>query len=277
MRVAVQRIPAPTATMLAMLSSLPIAVAPALVFHSGEMLTQPLKSYAWFALMGAMAYPVAFMFLNVSIKLVGAARAAPFSSVQPVFAFALGATFLGERPGLLVALGTPVIVAGLALVLTSRASSLNTQGWARSNAFGYLLAIGSSATFASRDVISRHVVSDLAPSLVASAYSLSMGAVMLLALILPRAAGSFRGVPARYPLMCILTGIGQGIAVVSLFQALSRAPVTVVSPILATSSLFVLLFAHQFLGRMESITLPLVFGALLTVTGVVLVVLGAAG
>ena len=85
--------------------------------------------------------------------------------MQPIFAFTLGTLFLGEEPGLLVALGTPVIVAGLALVLTSRASRDPSQGFSRTQFFGYLLAIASAGAFSTRDVISRHVVSGVAPAL----------------------------------------------------------------------------------------------------------------
>ena len=99
---------------------------------------------------------------------------------------------------------------------------------------------------------------------------------MLLAFTLPSAISSFRGVPPRYILMCILAGVCQGVANISLFQALSLAPVTVVSPTLATQSLFVLAIAHFTVSRLESVTMPLVVGTTLTVVGVALVVLGAA-
>ena len=276
-RVATQRIPAPTATLFAVLTGIPIAMAPAIALQHSEMLQQPLVAYGWFAIMALLAYPVAFVFLNVSAKLVGASRAAPFQSAQPIFAFTLGILFLGEEPGLLVAVGTPVIVAGLALVLTSRASRDPSQGFGRTRLLGYLLALGSAAAFSSRDVISRHVVSGLAPSLLTSAYTIAIGGVMLLTLTLPSAITSFRGIPFRFTLMCILAGVCLGVANISLFQALSLAPVTVVSPTLATQSLFVLVIAHFTLSRLESITLPLIIGTTLTVAGVALVVLGASG
>ena len=275
-RVATQRIPAPTATMFAVIASAIVAMIPAWVWHGSEMLSQPLDAYGWFAIMGLLGYPMAFTFLNIAIKLVGASRAAPFSSVQPIFAFAIGTLLLGEEPGLLVAVGTPVIVAGLALVLTSRAQRRADQGFTRADFLGYLLATASSATFASRDSLIRHVVSDMAPPLVTSAYALAMGSIMLLAITVPSAIRSFRAVPPYYILMCIFTGVTQGVAVITLFQALSRAPVTVVSPILATSSLFVLVMVHFTLSRLESVTIPLVIGTTLTVAGVALVVLGAA-
>jgi len=63
--------------------------------------------------MGAMAYPVARLVRNKAISLIGAARATPMYALQPVFALALGISFLGERPNMLVSLGTPLVVAGV--------------------------------------------------------------------------------------------------------------------------------------------------------------------
>lgn len=61
----------------------------------------------------------------------------------------------------------------------------------------------------------------------------------------------------------------------SLFQALSRAPVTVVSPIYACTPLIPLVLARIFLRRLEAIGFLLVVGTLLSVIGVVLVIWGA--
>ena len=119
-------------------------------------------------------------------------------------------------------------------------------------------------------------MSAIASPFVTSAYTMIFGSVMLFALALPTGISSVRGVPFRFTGMCIIAGIFQGIANISLFQALSLAPVTVVSPTLATQSLFVLAIAHFTLSRLESITLPLIIGTTLTVAGVALVVLGAA-
>ncbi|MCH2504125.1 MAG: DMT family transporter [Dehalococcoidia bacterium] len=49
-----------------------------------------------------MAYLVARLVSNKAISLIGAARATPMSALQPVFALALGISFLGERPNMLV-------------------------------------------------------------------------------------------------------------------------------------------------------------------------------
>jgi drug/metabolite transporter (DMT)-like permease len=141
---------------------------------------------------------------------------------------------------------------------------------------GYLLALGAGAAFASRDVISRHVVSGIAPPLVTAAFALTIGGCLLFALTHRDVVSSLRRLPARYLAICGAAGICQGLAVASLFQALSRAPVTVVSPISASSPLITLVLGYLFLRRLESINVLLVVGTLLSVGGVATVVLGAA-
>lgn len=87
---------------------------------------------------------------------------------------------------------------------------------------------------------------------------------------------SVRTLPKRYILVCGLAGVVLGLAVAALFQALSLAPVTVVSPINASNPLITLVLAHLFLKRLESINLLLVVGTLLSVSGVAMVIIGAA-
>ncbi len=245
-------------------------------FKLPEILVLPPAAWAWFALMGAMAYPLARVLVNRSIIIVGASRASSMSSFQPLFALGLGVTFLGERPNLIVGLGTPAVVLGLLLVfLSSRDNNSGTPVFPRKT-LGYLLALGAAAAFGSRDVISRHVVSDVADPLVSAAFALALGGLMLFVLTHRDVVNSVRTLPKRYVLVCGLAGVVLGLAVASLFQALSLAPVTVVSPINASSPLLTLLLAHLFLRRLESINLLLLVGTLLSVGGVVMVVVGVA-
>ncbi len=287
-RAGTQRIPGPTATTFAVITSSLVAFIPALIGHASEITTLSWRAYAWFALMGAMSYPGARVLNNTAISMVGASGAGPFASLQPVFAFILGMAVLNERPDLLIILGTPTIVCGLILVIRSRSnpssgavtrppSSPTSRVATRRNSLGYLMAAGAAATFGTRDTISRHVVTSLAPFSVTAALSLSMGAVMILAFTFRGVISSMRDVPIRYAIFCSCAGIAQGLALVSLFGALHYAPVTTVSPINASSPLITLLLAHIFLQRLESVNLLLAFGTILSVCGVILVIFGASG
>ena len=275
-RIAVQHVSAPTATLFNVFTGAVLVLGLALALDFGEVKALPPVAFAWFALMGIMAYPLARVLVNTAITMVGASRAAPANSLQPIVALALAIPILGERPNLIIIAGTPMVVIGLILVVMSSGGNEAALRVVRINKLGYLLAIGAAVIFASRDVISRHVVAGIAPPLVTAGFALVIGGSVLLALTHRDVVSSLRRVPLRYIAICGLAGVCQGLAVTFLFQALSRAPVTVVSPINASSPLITLLLTHLFLRRLESINPLLVVGACLGVGGVVTVILGTA-
>ncbi len=276
-RIGTQRVSAPTTTFFTVFTGALLVVSLAVSLDRAEVTALSPVALGWIALMGAIAYPLARVLINTSITLVGASRAAPMNSFQPIFALALAIAILGERPTIMVSIGTPILVCGLILVVLTQ----NPNGFERpglgTRKLGYLLALGAAAAFAGRDVISRHVVSSMESPLVTAAFALAIGGLMLLALTHRDVLNSLRQVPPRYIAICGLAGICQGLAVAALFQALSRAPVTVVSPISACSPLITLALAHIFLRRLESINPVLIIGAILSTCGVAIVVVGAAG
>ena len=163
------------------------------------------------------------------------------------------------------------------MVVMPRRGANSGDGVVNVRRLGYLFAIGSAATFASRDTISRHVVTDLIDPLVSAGLALAIGGTILAVILHRQVARSVMTVPRKYLLICALAGVFQGLAVASLFQALSRAPVTVVSPIYASQPLITLILAHFFLKRLEAIDFLLALGTMVSVVGVILVILGATG
>ena len=276
-RVGTEKVPAPTATLLTVFSGIILIVGLTLVLRLDEISSLSIEALGWILVLGILGYPMARLFIITAISMVGAARAVPMAGLQPVFAFTLGVILLGERPDLLVIVGTPVIVVGLLLVVMPRRGANSGDGVVNVRRLGYLLAIGSAATFASRDTISRHVVTDLIDPLVSAGLALAIGGTILAVILHRQVARSVMTVPRKYLLICALAGVFQGLAVASLFQALSRAPVTVVSPIYASQPLITLILAHFFLKRLEAIDFLLALGTMVSVVGVILVILGATG
>lgn len=132
------------------------------------------------------------------------------------------------------------------------------------------LAFGFSAALAygSSQVLARHGVSDLAPPLVGSFIALFWGTLGF-SLMTVRSLGQRSANLRRGALYCALGGILSAAAVTLNFQALSRGDVVVVSPVTATNPLFTLIFASVLLRGIERITPRIVIGALLVVSGVV--------
>ena len=279
MRVATQYISPPTATFFTVLVGAVMVSGVAFAVNFEEIKSLPLVAYGWITVMGILAYPLARVLHNSAIAMVGTARAVPMISLQPLLAFAFGVLLLGERPNLLVTLGTPIIVAGLLMVAMPRRQSGSAQGVPDVRKLGYLLAIGASTAFASRDAVSRHVVGvlGLAPPFVVSGFALVIGGAVLFSFTSRGVFSTLRDLPPRYVALCCLAGLLQGMAVASLFQAVSRAPVTIVTPIYASQPVIALLLAWLFLRRLETLDRLLALGTCLSVAGVILVILGATG
>ena len=276
-RVGTQKVPAPTAALLTILSGTAVVLGLALILRLEEIFSLSLEAMGWILVMGIMGYPMARLFIITAISMVGATRAVPMSALQPVVAFALGVLLLGEHPNVLVVVGTPIIVLGLFFVVMPRRGGSHTDGIANFRRLGYLFAIGAAVTFASRDVISRHVVSGLIDPLVAVGLALAVGGLILSALLHRQVVFTIQELPKNYLLMCALAGVFQGLAVMCLFQALSRAPVTVVSPIYGLQPLITLGLAHMFLRQVEALDWLLAIGTAISVAGVILVIIGATG
>lgn len=277
-RIGTQYVPAPTATFFTVLVGAALVCGLALAVNFDEIKALPPVAYAWITVMGILAYPVARVLHHSAIRMVGATRAMPMISLQPLMAFGIGFLILGERPNLLVTVGTPIIVGGLLLVMLPRRPRGDDRARPPVRKLGYLLAVGGGMAFVSRDAISRHAQSvlDLAPPFVMSGFALVIGGAILFAIIHRGVIGSLRSLPLRYVGICCLAGLLQGMAVASLFHALSRAPVTIVTPIYASQPIIALALATAFLRELESVDWLLAVGTALSVAGVILVILGAA-
>ena len=286
MRVGTQHVPPPAATFFTVLVGAVLITSIAFAVNFEEIKTLPLEVYGWITAMGILAYCVARVLHNWALRMVGATRAVPMISLQPLMAFAIGFLILGERPNLLVTIGTPIVVAGILLVVMPRPSTSSGRtdaagsgqtGRVEVRKLGYFLAIGGSMAFVTRDAISRHVLGGLAlaPPFVVSGFALVFGGAILFAFIHRSVISSLRNLPMKYVGICCLAGLLQGLAVASLFHALSRAEVTIVTPIYASQPIIALILASVFLRQLESVDWWLAAGTVLSVGGVILVILGA--
>ena len=291
MRVGTQYVPPPAATFFTVLVGAVLITSIAFAVNFDEIKALPLEVYGWVTAMGILAYCVARVLHNWALRMVGATRAVPMISLQPLMAFAIGFLILGERPNLLVTVGTPIVVGGILLVVMPRPSTSSGRAGAAGSGqagagasgqievrkLGYLLAIGGSMAFVTRDALSRHVLGTLAlaPPFVVSGFALVFGGAILFAFIHRSVINSVRNLPMKYVGICCLAGLLQGLAVASLFHALSRAPVTIVTPIYASQPIIALALASVFLRQLESVDWLLAAGTVLSVAGVILVILGA--
>jgi uncharacterized membrane protein len=214
---------------------------------------------AWpFALAGLLAPGASQILFTRAVGAVGASRASAVVGGAPLVAVAIALVALGEPLSAALVCGAVLVVAGgVALVgETGRPQHLR--------AIGLLLAAGAAVMFATRDNLVRALATDgaSAPQVAAAATLLSGTVVALL---------YARRLPGRATLGAFLpAGVCFGLSYVALFEAYFRARVSIVSPLVATETLWGVGLAALLL-RSELVGRRLAAGAALIVAGAVLI------
>jgi len=122
-RVAGRRFDPISATLYAMIAGslflLPLAVVQGSVAGLEAASGRAWGSIAYLVVFGSI---LAFVFLQVGVARIGAARASAFTLLVPLFGVGLSIAFLGERPSMLAFAGGVVVLAGLWLIQTDRST-----------------------------------------------------------------------------------------------------------------------------------------------------------
>ena len=140
---------------------------------------------------------------------------------------------------------------------------------------GYLAALGAAFCYGALALVARKIVTDFSPPLVATAFSLLIGTVILTAMVYGHAVHDLPRAPRRGWVLVALAGCASTWGVSFWFLALSKAQVVLVAPVVGTSPLVSIALTHVFLQRLERVTWRTVLGALLVAGGVAVVALGA--
>lgn len=236
-------------------------IAAALEPGTGE-LAHP-KELAVFALAGLLAPGISQILFVLAVRDAGASRTAVVVGSAPLFGATLAILFLGEPFEWALALGAGLIVAaGLLLVGESgRPTSFRLAG--------VVFALAATIMFSTRDIVVRWYSDEASlGSIEAAAAALAAGALVMLAWAAVVRRGALVTALANPALLRFLpAGVLFGLSYVLLFEAYYRGKVTVVSPLVATESLWAVLLAALFLRRSELIGPRLLLGAALVVAG----------
>ena len=219
---------------------------------------------AWpFLLAGLLAPGISQILFTFAVRDAGASRASVAVGTAPLFAVAIALAFLDEPliAGLVV--GAALIVGGGILLVSERAQPEHFRR------LGLLLAVGATIAFATRDNIIRWLGTEataVEPGLAAFATMLAGAAVTSCFVALSRAPLTRRAAGAFLP-----AALCYGVSYIFLFEAFYRGRVSVVSPIVATESLWGVTLSWLVLRQSERIGLRLFAGAALVVAGGVLI------
>ena len=219
---------------------------------------------AWpFVLAGLLAPGLAQILFTFAVRDAGASRTSVTVGTAPLFSVAIALTFLDEPLVAGLVLGAGLIVTGGILLASERTTPTHFKR------IGLVYALVATAAFASRDPIVRWLATESTDVEPSQGALLTMSTGMLMALgfaLVMRAPMTRRAAVGFVP-----AGVCYGLSYVFLFEAFFRGRVSVVSPIVATESLWGVLFSWLILRSSERVGTRLVGGAALVVAGGVLI------
>jgi drug/metabolite transporter (DMT)-like permease len=215
-----------------------------------------------YLLAGLLAPGGAQLLFVLGVREAGPARASVIAGAAPLVAVTIAILALGEPAQAALLLGAVAIVGGGVALVAERTRPEHFR------AIGLAYAFGCTVLFATRDNVVRHIASDstVPPQLAAAATILS-GTVLVFVVLVVTRRGRFLADIRREGPHFVLPGVLWGASYAFLFEAFYRSRVTVVSPLVATESLFAVLLAVLLLRRTELVGRHLLLGASLVVVG----------
>jgi len=219
---------------------------------------------AWpFFLGGLLAPGVSQILFTFAVRDAGASRTSVTVGTAPLFAVAIAFLFLDEPVVAGLVLGAALIVVGGVLLASERARPEHFKR------IGLVFALGGMIAFAARDNLVRWLGTQadaVEPGMAAFATMAAGVAVTIGFVVVTRAPLTRRGAIAFVP-----AALCYGLSYVLLFEAFYRGRVSVVSPIVATESLWGVALSWLVLRKSELVGPRLVAGAVLIVVGGVLI------
>ncbi|MGZ4290807.1 MAG: EamA family transporter [Gaiellaceae bacterium] len=213
---------------------------------------------AWpFLLAGLLAPGGSQILFTLAVREIGASRTSVAVGAAPLVAVAIALVFLDEPLRLSLAVGAFAVVAGGILLAAER----DRPGHLRAR--GLVFAAAAATLFATRDNLVRALHGHASPETAAAA-TLIAGTIA--------AAVWTRRAPTRVELARLApAGLMFGLSYVLLFEAYWRGRVTVVSPLVATESLWGVGLSALLIRHTEGMGRKLAVGALLVVAGSALI------
>lgn len=203
----------------------------------------------------------------VGIERIGVARSVPIVNSSPIFASVFAVIFLAETWVAQNIVGTLLVISGVIVLSTAKPAH---GEWRKLDVIYPL--IGATA-FGASAILRKAGLGYVDIPVLAAAVTAASAALFSLGLF--KFQGGMRAFKLTRRSACWLfsAGLFNTAAMLSVFYALSYGKVVIVEPLVSSNPVLTLLFTSIFLRDLESMSVRVVIGALVTVLGTILVVL----
>ena len=221
-----------------------------------------------FIFAGVIAAAMGQLSYYKGIDKMGASVCATVTNSRPLFAVFLAVVWLGENMTISGMFGVISIVIGVIFITRSKGG--NITGWKRSDIIYPLFA---AVAFAAGNVIRKFGFMEDTAITAIQALAINdlaaLVAVGMFGIIIGKGKELASGNSESYWNFG-LSGVCVFLAMLTLYEALFRGPVSVADPILGTGPLFTAIVAASMLKKIERITIGFIAGTLMIIGGVVL-------
>ena len=218
-----------------------------------------------FVLVGIFVPGVARYFIFKGMERLGASISSCLTNSTPLFATLLAVVVLHERPSATNLLGTLAIVFGI-VALSWRGAE---KTWRTRD---LLFPLAAAFLFAARDNVVRIGVAHIHAPILGAAIAATTSLVMMSVLYLALEEKKPLPVSARRGLrLFAAAGFMNFLSYAFAYTALSMERVSLISPLINGSSLFVLPLSALFLKDVEELTRRKIAAVLLVILGVILI------
>lgn len=226
-----------------------------------EFLSSPAMIY--YLISGCMQPLMARALFYEGITRIGVARAGPLRGIEPLFATIIGVVFLHEQPGVLVYVGTALIMGSLWLI------SGKQHGDAKWRLVDTTFPISAALISAISQSLRKQGLKILPDPFVAVAIVTTVSLILFLVFVLTTGRSHLLRMERQGFSIFLAAALVATAAQVLNFVALGRGELSVIIPLLNTTPLFTVLLSVVFLRKVETVNRRIVLGALLMFAGVV--------
>ena len=225
------------------------------------------SSIGYFAAAGLFAPAIGQTLGYIGMERIGVARAAAIVNTSPIFSSSFAVLFLGEVWLAQNILGTCLVIGGIAILSLARASV--TVSWRREDIVYPLLG---AVAFGISTLLRKRGLLEIPDPLVAAAVTVGSAFLFFLLILGVRGGRSALKFEPRGTAWLFTAALVNMCAILSFFSALNLGKVVRVEPLVACNPLLTIVWSVLFFRGLEQLAPRDVLGAVIIVSGTVLVV-----